>query len=403
MDIDHDVPTVLATLRSEADPDLAALFYTMEDQWERKLWHQLTDTLKELFAQEASAPLRLRVFTQFISTFESKINQLAYVQFGLAAANQCASAKEALDFLTEVAGKVDVERRAAKPSDTYRGEEEEEPSLAQLEAHVYAEIELARAKLQLNDLEGARALLDKAQNVLDKYDSVEQLINAAFYAVNSEYYKSKADFTTYYRNALLYLACIKVEDLTLLQQQERAYDLAIAALLGDKIYNFGELLLHPILDSLKGTDYAWLCEILFALNAGDVRTFEGLSGHLAKQPLLQNSLPFLKQKICLTALTEAVFKRPSSQRTLTFETIAKETHLVGSEVEHLVMKALSLGLLEGFIDQVAETVTVTWLQHRVMNKQQIEVMKDKLIHWDQEVRGLGEWMQDTGKEVWTSA
>lgn len=36
MDIDHDVPTVLATLRLEADPELVPLFYTMEDLWERK-------------------------------------------------------------------------------------------------------------------------------------------------------------------------------------------------------------------------------------------------------------------------------------------------------------------------------------------------------------------------------
>lgn len=36
MDIDHDVPTVLATLRMEADPELVPLFYTMEDLWERK-------------------------------------------------------------------------------------------------------------------------------------------------------------------------------------------------------------------------------------------------------------------------------------------------------------------------------------------------------------------------------
>lgn len=36
MNIDHDVPTILATLRLEADPELMPLFYTMEDLWERK-------------------------------------------------------------------------------------------------------------------------------------------------------------------------------------------------------------------------------------------------------------------------------------------------------------------------------------------------------------------------------
>jgi 26S proteasome regulatory subunit N9 len=383
MDIDHDVPTILSSLRMESDQELAPLFYTMEDLWERKLWHQLTDSLKELYSDERSKPVRLRVFTQFIGNFESKINQLSLVSFGLAASQQCSNYTEALEFLTNIANKVNTDEAQ--------------------DAYVYSQIEIARVKLQLNELQDARELLDKSSKILDQFDSIDPIINAAFYGVNSEYYKSKADFSTYYRNALLYLACINLDDLTLLQQQQRAYDLAVAALLGDKIYNFGELLLHPILDSLKNTEYKWLCDILFALNSGDVNAFEGLCGNLAKQPLLQNSLPFLRQKICLTALIEAVFQRPTSSRTLTFDTIAKETQLTEDEVEHLVMKALSLGLLEGHIDQVSQTVTVTWLQPRVMNKAQIESMRQRLIQWDDEVKQLGEWMQDAGKEVWTSA
>lgn len=40
------------------------------------------------------------------------------------------------------------------------------------------------------------------------------------------------------------------------------------------------------------------------------------------------------------ALIEAVFRRKSSERTLTFQEIAEETHTQLAEVEHLVMKAL---------------------------------------------------------------
>ncbi|KAJ2936105.1 hypothetical protein H1R20_g989, partial [Candolleomyces eurysporus] len=35
----------------------------------------------------------------------------------------------------------------------------------------------------------------------------------------------------------------------------RAHDLSISAFLGDTIYSFGELLMHPILDSLDGTQH----------------------------------------------------------------------------------------------------------------------------------------------------
>jgi hypothetical protein len=36
MDIEHDIATILATLRMESDPELAPLYYTMEDLWDRK-------------------------------------------------------------------------------------------------------------------------------------------------------------------------------------------------------------------------------------------------------------------------------------------------------------------------------------------------------------------------------
>lgn len=46
------------------------------------------------------------------------------------------------------------------------------------------------------------------------------------------------------------------------------------------------------------------------------------------------------------------FKRPSHNRQLTFAEIAKETKLPINEIELLVMKALSQGLVKGAIDQV---------------------------------------------------
>jgi 26S proteasome regulatory subunit N9 len=58
------------------------------------------------------------------------------------------------------------------------------------------------------------------------------------------------------------------------------------------------------------------------------------------QPILQENYPFLRQKICLMALIESVFKRDAYDRTMTFQAIAEETRLPLDEVEHLLMKAL---------------------------------------------------------------
>ena len=90
--------------------------------------------------------------------------------------------------------------------------------------------------------------------------------------------QSKIDYTNYYRNALLFLACLpEPSPLSQEESQTRAYNLSIAALLAEKIYNFGELLQHPILNELQNTNSAWVGELLFAMNAGDLDKFAKLS------------------------------------------------------------------------------------------------------------------------------
>jgi 26S proteasome regulatory subunit N9 len=66
--------------------------------------------------------------------------------------------------------------------------------------------------------------------------------SANFYRVSADYYKATADYPLYYHNALLYLSSIPdLAGIPLAMQQERARDLALAALLGDGLYNFGHL------------------------------------------------------------------------------------------------------------------------------------------------------------------
>ena len=51
---------------------------------------------------------------------------------------------------------------------------------------------------------------------------------------------------------------------------EISFDLGIAALVGEGLYNFGELLEHPVVATLETTHFAWLAHLLRAFNAGDI-------------------------------------------------------------------------------------------------------------------------------------
>lgn len=376
------IPDFLADQRDQAPSEAQALFLDFEDFWERKLWHQLTNALVDYFRSPESAPQRLPIFKSFILSFADRINQLNFVSLGLLASTQCSNDQERLAFLTSLADRVD------KPDSQ--------------DAYVYAVADVAGVKLRLEDYEGSRKDLDKSQKILDGFDSVETVVHASFYKVNADSYHAKQEFASYYKNALLYLACVSLDDLSQEERVSRAYDLSVAALVSDSIYNFGELLLHPILDSLTETPHAWLRDLLFAFNRGDLTAYDVLAGNISKNKLLESHRQFLYIKISLSALTEAVFRRPPHDRTMTFSTISAETKVQPDEIEHLIMKALSLGLIKGSIDQVAQIARINWVQPKVLDMKQIEGMRNRLKEWDGGVNQLGHWIEGVGRDVWAA-
>ncbi|KAH6606306.1 hypothetical protein Trco_005459 [Trichoderma cornu-damae] len=373
----------LAEQRDAAPEELQPLILSFEDYWERKLWHQLTDALVEFFNEQGSAPHRLAFYNVFILKFADKINKLKLVVLALKAATQCKDDRDRLAFLQSVVRKVNTEDSQ--------------------DALVFASVAVARVKLSLNELEDAKQDLDAAEKILDSFDSVEAVVHAAFYDASANYYQRKMDFANYYRTALLYLACIDISTLSDEERHLRAYYLSVAALVSTSIYNFGELLLHPILDTLgRSKDDAWLRELLFAYNRGDLAAYDFLSDNIASNKLLNDHSDSLRQKIYLAALTEAVFRRPPHDRTMTFATISQETKVQPQEIEHLVMKALSLGLLRGTIDQVGQIAHITWVQPKVLDMKQIESMRRRLLEWDSNVNQLGNWIEAAGHDVWAA-
>merc|ERR1712060_433964 len=132
-----------------------------------------------------------------------------------------------------------------------------------------------------------------------------------------------------------------------------SFDLGIAALVGEKLYNFGELLEHPVVSVLEQTEFAWLAHLLRAFNAGDIDQYESLFQRIG----------------------------PTADRTVEFATIAAASKLPIDQVELLLMRALSLGLIKGVIDQVEQTVRVSWVQPRVLQTAQIALMTERLKSW----------------------
>ncbi|MGH0136875.1 UNVERIFIED_CONTAM: hypothetical protein FKN15_009587 [Acipenser sinensis] len=293
-----DVTGFLKQQQSKSSsPELAAEWHTLEELYNKKLWHQLTLKLTD-FVQNpcfASGEGLIKLYENFLCDFEHRINPLSLMEIILHVARQMTDPNVAISFLEKTREKV-------KSSD---------------EAVILCKTTIGSLKLEINDLPATKA-----------------------------------------------------------EQQERAFTLGLAGLLGEGVYNFGELLMHPVLESLRSTDKQWLIDTLYAFNSGNVETFQSFKTAWGQQPDLAAKESSLMQKIQLLCLMEMTFTRPANHRQLTFQEIALSAKVPVNEVELLVMKALSVGLIKGNIDEVDQRVHMTWVQPRVLDLQQKSAIGD---------------------------
>lgn len=107
------------------------------------------------------------------------------------------------------------------------------------------------------------------------------------------------------------------------------------------------------------------------------------------------------------SLLEMIFHRSSHDRILTFTDIASKTRVPVEQVNYsfylilscfiffiffllkvdwILMKALSLGLIKGTIDEVDQHIAITWVQPKVLDHEQIKVIVGQLNDWSERVK-----------------
>jgi len=370
------------------DMELKGIYIEMKDLYDKRLWHQLTLKLVHFvkLPQFDRGKELLEIYDRFIRDFEAKINQMELVKIALSIRRQISDPTEAVNWLQKISEKIN--------------------SNVEKEAFCYILGEIAWLKLNLDQIEETRTLTEKIQSILDTITGAESVVYSTYYHNLSLMYKKKVSPTEFYRNSLLYLVYTPLEQIPVIEQASLAFDMGLAALVSTDIHNFGELLAHPILNSLLGTKNAWLREFLFAFNRGDLDKFDQLLNvhrrEIEEQPALKNNQSLLREKISILALMELVFNKPAEGRTLPFKVIANATKLKDDEVELLVMKGLSLKLIRGEIDEVNQTVTISWVQPRVLDMIQIEKMRDRVAEWTGSVHSVLNYVQnETAPELLT--
>lgn len=359
----------LETQRNE-HPELSEWYTSLSDLYQRKLWHELTLKLEQFVALAVfqAGDALIQLYHNFITDFETKINLLKLAHFAVIVSRQYSEKEAAVDYLEGV---------IAKLRDT-KEVRIEEPIL-------YIKVQIGTLKLEQADQKECKKLLDEGKCTLDSMTDIDPSVYASFYWVSSQYHKSRQEFAEFYKSALLFLAYTAVDSLSESFKLDLAFDLSLSALLGENIYNFGELLAHPIIKSLLGTKVEWLYYIIEAFNSGDLIRYQELcnvhGAALRTQPALVQNEKNLLEKINILCLMEIIFSRSSDDRTIPLSVIADRTRLTIEDVEYLLMKSLSVHLIEGIIDQVEGTVYVSWVQPRVLGIPQIKSLRNRLDNW----------------------
>ncbi|OWK10424.1 PSMD13 [Cervus elaphus hippelaphus] len=378
-----DVPGFLQESQSSG-PGQAAVWHRLEELYTKKLWHQLTLQVLD-FVQDpcfAQGDGLIKLYENFISEFEHRVNPLSLVEIILHVVRQMTDPNVALSFLEKTREKV-------KSSD---------------EAVILCKTAIGALKLNIGDLQVTKETIEDVEEMLNNLPGVTS-VHSRFYDLSSKYYQTIGNHASYYKDALRFLGCVDIKDLPVSEQQERAFTLGLAGLLGEGVFNFGELLMHPVLESLRDTDRQWLIDTLYAFNSGNVERFQTLKTAWGQQPDLAANEAQLLRKIQLLCLMEVSKTQDllagRVHRDVRVGARVPYTSPLYAQVELLVMKALSVGLVKGSIDEVDKRVHMTWVQPRVLDLQQIKGMKDRLEFWCTDVKSMEMLVEHQAHDILT--
>jgi len=333
-----------------------------------KLWHPMTEVMAAIAVSPAlSGWSNAQAVWGWILPHVHLLNQMTVAAIGIALSQRAESQDTALQHLKEVREKVSQHAPA----------------------HALVGIEQAAVILKQGKVGDASEMAEEVEKQMESFS--ESVVVSRFHAVVASIAQEKADFEGFYRNTLLHLAARVTEGADFFsvvpqaEAEQIAHKLAVAAVAGETIYQFGELMEHPVMKALSGGSHHWLVELLRSYCDGIPSLFEDVvkahGSQLQAEIGSKVTLGELRSKNQLFCLLELSRRRTASGRTLSLEEVTSATGCSRDKVEGLVMLAVCKGLLKASIDGVDEVVVVSWVQPRVLSKANVEIIADNVSKW----------------------
>lgn len=351
-------------------PDLAEKYEELGRFSQQRLWHELTIALLAFLENKSNRRGNnfIELFHNFIAPNELKLSSVKLTMLITITSSCYESLDDSLNFLlSKLNGKSKLDETCT----------------------ICVELDIAMVRIKLGQHREAKDIIDRATvNVSTK--NVERIVFSKYYNALSRYYLATQGPTEkFYRNSLTLLSYTPMEELMEEDRLHLATDMAIAAITGKDIFNFGEVIATPILKYLRNTPNDWLESLIMALNDGEVAIFNKIistcQDKFQQNPYLMSRLSEIQLKVVILCVMNIAFERTSHERKLTFQEISARTQVSVDQVEWILMQAMALGQIRGVIDEVAQNIQISWVKPRVLNMQNISHMQQQLEKWSKNV------------------
>ena len=362
VNVPNDSFTLIQNL-SKKYPELKNLFDDIDSNLNQKLRYQLSKNLKALSTNQKLHDL-IEIYNGLIFFIEPTLNPMKYLEFVKNMLNNYkGKTEEALKF---------VENIENSHKNKYKGEEK-----------IFIKILKGFCYYDLNRMYELEEIVKNTEQDFSGNIEIDSSLYSQYYKLSTLFYEKKQDYDNFYNNAFQYLAY--ETKMTNEEKLDLCYKMCSAMLIGEKLYNFAELIEKDFFKLMHGTQYEWISNLILSFNSAKVDQFLSMVNQNKKKimdnPILKEKADFLPIKIRIAALLDLIFQKNKTERTLSFDEICKVCQTEEDKIEYISMKALSHGIIKGYIDQVDKKLYVNWIQPKYLGKEKIVVLKDRINTW----------------------
>ena len=368
---------------SQKHPVLKSLFDEIDSNLNQHLWYQLSENIIILSQNPELQQGKdlIEFYNGVVFFIEPTLNPMKYLQYVQNMLhNYKDNMSEALTFMENIENK----------HKDFKGEEK-----------IFVKIIKGFCYLDLNKMFELEEIVKSTEVDFSGKFEIEPSLYAQYYKLSTLFYEKKKDYDNFYSNAFQYLAYeTKISDE---EKLDLCYKMCSAMLIGEKLYNFEELIEKDFFKLMKGSKYDWISNLILSFNSAKVDQFLSMvdqnKKNIEENEILKGKSDLLPIKIRIAALLELIFQKNKSERVISFDEICKVCMTEEDKIEYISMKALSHGLIKGYIDQADKKLFVNWIQPKYLGKEKIGILKDRMTAWIEKAQKVLGDLQENGASL----